>query len=546
MGRPPWARGQESAQGRSSIANTTPGSGRRNEADASPSLQDVSYPGGFYREQAPIHLKYICALNGVRSPTLDGGFTYCEIGCGSGETIALLAASNPAGLFYGIDLSTSHIEQATALARAGGLSNLTLIAGDIAQLPWESLPDFDFVTLHGLYSWVPDSVQAAIRAFLATKLKPGGVAYVSYNAMPGWGSAGALRRFFVDQAKGIGGDLLEQSRQVVERLRQLRHKGAPFFRENPTAAGILSRLLSADPRYIAHEYLGPTWQPRYFADVHDEMAANGLCFVGEGGVVENLLEHSVMPELVDLLRAETDRRSRETLRDFVQNRFFRRDIYVRPETHAPGASADELIQHMLFGLIAAPVQVPDTVNLVDAPALRFAGLWFDRIKTLLAYKVHTLAEILSDPVLRACPAADLVEGVKLLTVGGFCAPFAAREVIPPRGPSETIKVVPLLNQVRLEGRDWSAPSFTLASPVMGSGVSLNGLEAALLDAVQRPDPITWAWSELRRRDIELRSSDEKTPVTDEAQGKQALRQALDQFLRHKLPKLAYLGVVEAA
>jgi len=482
----------------------------------------------------------------VASPPLERKFSYCEIGCGCGETAALLAASNPSGQFYGIDLSPSHIEQARALASAGGLSNLQLIAADITHLDRGSLPDFDFITLHGLYSWVPDSVQAAIREFLATKLKRGGVAYVSYNAMPGWGSAGPLRRFFVDQARRMGGDLLDRSRGVVEQLQHLRDQGAPFFRENPTAAAIVSRLSSADPRYVAHEYLGPSWQPRYFADVCDEMAAHGLRFVGEGGIIENLLEHSVMPELANTVRAETDRRNRETLRDFIQNRFFRRDIYVRPDPNAPETPAEELLQDTLFGLIAAPIQIPDTVNLVDAPALHFAGPWFDRIKTLLGYKVHTLAEILADPVLQACPETDLVEGVKLLTAGGFCAPFSTREVVPPRQPSETVKVVPSLNRVRLKSWDWSAPSFTLASPVMGSGVSLNGLEAALLDAVQRPDPTTWVWSELGRRGIELRSREEKTPVKDQAQGKLALQQALDQFLRHKLPKLAYLGVVEAA
>ena len=153
-------------------------------------------------------------------------------------------------------------------------------------------------------------MQAAIRVFLASKLKPGGVAYLSYNAMPGWGSAGPLRRFFIDQARHMDGDILEQSRQIVEQLEALRNSDAPFFRENPSAAGIVSRLRGADPRYVAHEYLGSHWQPRYFADVYDEMAAQGLHYVGEGGVVENLLEHSVMPDFVEGLRRESDRRHR--------------------------------------------------------------------------------------------------------------------------------------------------------------------------------------------------------------------------------------------
>ena len=515
----------------------------RSAAQAAVSLQDVDYPAAFYREQSPIHLKYICALNGVNSPAIEQPFDYCEIGCGAGETLLILAASNPLGRFVGIDLSPSHIEQASSRAAAGGLSNISFITADITLLDRAALPDFDFITLHGLYSWVPEQVQAAIRAFLSAKLKPGGVAYVSYNAMPGWGSASPLRRFFLDQARHLNGNLIDRSRQIVGRLEELRDSNAPFFRDNPSAAGMVSRLHAADPKYVAHEYLGPHWQPRYFADVHDEMTAQGLRYVGEGGIVENLLEHSVMPEFVELLRSESDRRSRESLRDFIQNRFFRRDIYVKPSggEEIPG---DRLLHDFLFGLVAAPVQIPNSVDLPDAPGLQFEGPWFERIKQLLGYRVLTLAEILADTALCASPEEELLEGIKLLSVGGSLTPFATREVVPPRGPAESIQVVPKLNQVHLRNRDWSAPSFTLASPVMGSGISLNGLEAALLEGLQQPEPITWVWSELQSRGINLLSRDEHTPIGAEDKGRDALQQALDQFTRHKLPKLAYLGVVE--
>jgi hypothetical protein len=509
-------------------------------------LRDIDYPGGFYREQAPIHLKYVCTLNGVRSPVLDRPFNYCEIGCGQGETTLTLAASNPMGRFLGIDLSPSHIQHAAGLAAASGLPNVEFLTADITLLDPTPLPDYDFITLHGLYSWVPEHVQAAIRAFLVNKLKPGGIAYLSYNAMPGWGSASPLRRFFIDQARRTDGDILDQSRRTVAQLEALRNSDAPFFRENPAAAGILSRLRSADPRYVAHEYLGSHWQPRYFADVYDEMATQGLEYVGEGGIIENLLEHSVMPEFVERLRRETDRRNRESLRDFIQNRFFRRDIYMRPAPERYDTAAGTLLQDTLFGLVANPIQIPDTINLIDAPSLHFEGAWFERIKQLLAYRVMTLSEIMADFRLSACSPADLVGGIKLLTVGGVCAPFATREVIPPRGPSETIRVVPKLNQIRLQRYDWSEPTFTLASPVMGSGVSLNSLEAALLDALQRPNPVPWAWSELRRRGINLLPTGADTPVEGDEQGRRALQEALDRFIEHKLPKLAYLGVVEPA
>jgi SAM-dependent methyltransferase len=149
------------------------------------SLEGVEYPAGFYHEQAPVHLGYVCALNGIRGPSVADGFTYCELACGAGETTCILVAANPGGHCIGIDLSSVHIARASELAQAGRVGNARFIQADILSLDVRSLPDLDFVTLHGLYSWVSPEVRAAIHDFIAQKLKPGGVVYISYNAMPG-------------------------------------------------------------------------------------------------------------------------------------------------------------------------------------------------------------------------------------------------------------------------------------------------------------------------------------------------------------------------
>lgn len=48
------------------------------------------------------------------------------------------------------------------------------------------LPAFDCVMLHGVYSWVGPETRRAVVRFLDRFLKPGGVAYVSYNSLAGW------------------------------------------------------------------------------------------------------------------------------------------------------------------------------------------------------------------------------------------------------------------------------------------------------------------------------------------------------------------------
>lgn len=514
--------------------------------DQALSLGSIDYPGGFYSEQAPIHLKFICALNGVPTPSIDTGFSYCELGCGTGDTTCLLAATNDAGRFVGIDLSATHIEAANGMAREGELHNVRFINADILNLDPDSLPEFDFVTLHGLYSWVPEAVQRAIRRFLGDKLRPGGVAYVSYNAMPGWGSVEGLRRYFIDTVPHRNGTLIERTRAALQDLKRFCDSSTPYFQNNPCAAAVVSRLMDADIRYVAHEYLAESWTPLHFADVARQMSEVGLHFVGSGRVIENLLEHSVRPEFIEPLQQQADLIARESLRDFIQNRFFRGDVFIKAAPRSQPVGGDELLRDMLFGLIAAPVQIPAEIELPDAPALRFEGEWFEQLKRRLGFHALSLSELLADDALRRCPPQDLVDGIKLLSSGGMLIPFARHAVTPARGPVERIQVVPRLNRLRLARHDWSQPGLVLGSPVTGSGVVLNGLEAAMLTASQRDEALSWLVPEMQARGVPIKSIRDGTRVEGEAALRDALAEALGQFHRHKLPKLAYLGIVEGA
>ena len=62
------------------------------EREASAYVSEVDYPAGFYANQAPVHMAYVAAPNGIRGPDPDGPYRYCELGAGAGKTLAVLAA----------------------------------------------------------------------------------------------------------------------------------------------------------------------------------------------------------------------------------------------------------------------------------------------------------------------------------------------------------------------------------------------------------------------------------------------------------------------
>ncbi len=511
------------------------------ERPASAYVSEVDYPAGFYANQAPVHLSYVAALNGVRGPDPDGSYRYCELGSGAGKTLAVLAAANPQAEFVGIDINPTHVAAAEAMATDGGVSNARFLTADVAGPDMDALPDFDFITMHGLYGWVSDAVRQGIRRFLDAKLRPGGLAYVTYNTLPGWCSAGQMRRYFLDRASRMDGEITAKVARILDELEMLRREGAPFFEANPSAVGVLERMREADPRYVTHEFLGPDWQALPFADVQSEMAEIGLDFAADAQIVENLLDHVLPSALVEHVRRQDGRVAQEMAKDFAGNRFFRSDVYVRPD---PGRGGDDdPLSGVLLGLEKSPQELPETIDLPD----RQVTLTGDRpgaLKDFLAFRAMTVAEILDNPDLAAGGSAGLLDMAKLMTAGRRLLPFARRGVDAPATPDGPIRACPPLNRKLLDAVDQPGAAVVLASPAAGTGISIAPLEACLVLALESDDPVAAAAEQLARRGLQLNEGGRV--ITDPEATRAAIAEILPSFVAGKLPKLISLGVIEVA
>jgi predicted O-methyltransferase YrrM len=136
----------------------------------------VAYTAGYFQEQSPTFLNACLVMQRVSPPSVQK-FTYCELGFGQGLTSLILAATHPDGTFYACDFNPVHVRAASAIRDEACLSNLTLLENsfdDLAQGKVE-LPLFDYITMHGIVSWISDETRAQIMRFLTRYLKPGGV-----------------------------------------------------------------------------------------------------------------------------------------------------------------------------------------------------------------------------------------------------------------------------------------------------------------------------------------------------------------------------------
>ena len=111
-----------------------------------------------------------------------------ELGCGSGGNTLSIASSLPGARIHGSDLSTTAIETAIETAAAAKLNNASFSTDDLSHDDGldELTGQARYVIIHGLISWVPERVRRSAFETASRLLAPGGIAYVSYNALPGW------------------------------------------------------------------------------------------------------------------------------------------------------------------------------------------------------------------------------------------------------------------------------------------------------------------------------------------------------------------------
>ena len=313
-------------------------------------ISEIAYTAGFYRELTPAILELAALAKTVTVRPATSAFAMCELGCGRGLTTNVLAAANPHGQFHATDFNPAHIAEARALATAGGLNNVSFSDASFAEfLDDPTLPQFDIIALHGILSWISEANRQVIVAFIGKYLKPGGLAYVSYNSMPGWASSGPLRRLIAEYG-AIGGGPIGRLEKSIDSISRLKQANARYFQANPAVGERLEKMKPQNRNYLVHEYLNEHWYPFYHKDVVTEMAEAKLTFLASA----NLLDHVDPLNLTEAQRALLsdieDATLRETTRDYMVNQQFRRDLFIKGAVPLGFFSVRERLQDMRFAL----------------------------------------------------------------------------------------------------------------------------------------------------------------------------------------------------
>ena len=194
-------------------------------------VTDITYITGYHRTQSPTLMSLAALLGNIATPMPgpDEPVSYLELGCGQGFGALVLAASNPGWSVTAIDFNPAHIAEARSWAAKAGLGNIRFLEADISTLSEDpaaaKVPEADFVSMHGLWSWVPKAVQAGVVRLLQTKVKPGGVVHVSYNALPAWGPALGMQRLLREGGRRMAARSDRQASEGLKLVQELQAGG---------------------------------------------------------------------------------------------------------------------------------------------------------------------------------------------------------------------------------------------------------------------------------------------------------------------------------
>jgi SAM-dependent methyltransferase len=503
-------------------------------------VADIEYSGAFYRDQSPSIINLACLVSGIEPLALDRGIAYVELGCGQGHTTAVLAAANPASTFIGVDFNPAHIARARALAAEAGIANLRFIEASFADLAADPavLGRADMVTLHGIYSWISPENRRAVVSLCGACLEPGGLLYVSYNALPGWLPGLPIQRLIADCAALFPERSDVRVDKALDIVAALHEAKAPHLALGSAVEDILKVRGTRHLDYLAHEYLNGSWSPMWHADVRAEMAAAKLEYAGSARLLENFDDLSMTPAQREVVARISQPALKETLRDFCMLRSLRKDVFVRGARRMSGARRTALLGDLTLALVVPPEKVHLDIKIpAGEGALSEA---YRPILAALAEGPCRVGALLDLPE----PAARSLKGVELvgmLVGSGQAMPTA------PAAPTDAARAFNrIIARRALEGAFEAREA--LVAPVIASGVNVGMVDRLGLHVLASGTPddapaLRGAVLALLADEAGVLHDADNRPLPDQEKAKARLEAEIEVFVRESLPLLRRLGAL---
>ncbi len=315
--------------------------------------------------------------------------------------------------------------------------------------------------------------------FIAKRLKIGGTVYISYNCYPGWATMAPLRQLMVMLSGNSSDPLLPRIDQALAKIQTLFDTNSMYSRVNPMLKDRFEGVRKQSRPYIAHEYFNRDWTIFYHTDVARDMRSAKLDYATTIEVLEHLDNFNLTAEQLALLQGTENTDHREVMRDFITNRQFRRDLYIKGRLPLDASERMARLMATRFVLTTPDDGIQRNV-LTPLGKLALTSDVFDPLIAALARGPRTLAQLVEDDALRALAHTAIVEAITVLIGQNHVQPC-----LPPAGDAERAKSTAAFNTAVMERALRGSDLQFVASPLTGGGYQIGRFEQLFLLAEQR-------------------------------------------------------------
>lgn len=502
-------------------------------------VADIDYTFDYYSELNPQRLRLAFLNTGLRFPEVG---TACELGCGQGMNVNLHAAASVVQ-WSGTDFNAAHTLFAQQLVEASDTDTQLFDQSFAEFCSHTDLPDFDYIALHGAWSWMNDENRAVIVDFLRRKLKVGGVFYVSYNTQAGWAAMMPMRELLADHANIMGSEgqgSVARFDSAVYFAEKLLATKPSYSRDNPQIPERLAKLKAHEPQYLVHEYLNRNWQPQSFSQTAQLLAVAKLTFACSANYLDHVDSLNLTAQQQNLLDEITDPLFRETVKDFCTNQQYRRDYWVKGATQLNVLEQTEALRVEQLILVQPRADVSFKVTGSLGQCSLHEPIYNPILDAFSDYQPKTIQQVEHTVGALGINLDQVVQAVMILVGAGVLFPVQ-NAIVLDAAKKQTDK----LNAYVCDKSRGSSQFKHLASPVTGGGIKVpRFFQLFLLAKAQgNPHPEQWAqfaWSILAMQNQCV--TKDGIALTTESENLAELTNQAHNFANKQLPILMTLGV----
>lgn len=451
-------------------------------------VADIGYTFGYYTELNPQRVRLAFLNQGLVFPEMGAA---CELGFGQGLSANIHAAASVTQ-WHGTDFNPSQAGFAQEIAAASGAGAKLYDEAFADFANRADLPDFDYIGLHGIWSWISDENRAVIVDFIRKKLKVGGVLYISYNTLPGWASFAPMRHLMTEHAEVLGAEgkgIVSRIDGAIDFAEKLLATNPIFSRANPLVGDRLQKMKEHSRHYLAHEYFNRDWHPMHFATMAQWLEPAKLQYACSANYLDHIDTVNLTAEQQAFLKDIPDPMFRETTRDFMVNQQFRKDYWVKGARKLSLLEQAEVWRTQKILLISPRADVSLKVNGSLGEANMSEPVYAPILDLLADHKARSIGQIEQSVKDKGITFAQIIQVTLVLCGVGRLVLMQDEQVI-----SKAKKHTDKLNAYLCNKARGSNDVGYLASPVTGGGVPVNRFQQLFVLSIQqgKKQPAEWA------------------------------------------------------